>query len=137
MVTLPHIWNVEDNKEVQLYRGKSQYSTEINIDSLENKTAVIYFGCAFHTAYIYINGIPAGTHKGSGYTPFEFDITKFLTDGNNTIVVTVDNYKNSNMLPHMLDYDWADDGGLTRNVNITLFDNSDLYDINVHMILIL
>lgn len=58
MVTLPHTWNVEDNKEVQLYRGKSQYSTEINIDSLENKKAVIYFGCAFHTAYIYINGIP-------------------------------------------------------------------------------
>lgn len=130
-VTLPHIWNVDDNKEVQLYSGKAQYSTEINIDSLENKTAVIYFGCAFHTAYIYINGIPADTHKGSGYTPFEFDITKFLTDGNNTIVVTVDNYKNSNMLPHMLDYDWADDGGLTRNVNITLFDNSDLYDMNV------
>lgn len=130
-VILPHTWNVDDNMQVQLYRGKAEYSTEVEIESLKNKTAVLYFGCAFHTANVYVNGALAGTHTGSGYTPFEFDVTKYLKEGKNNILVTVDNYKSGEMLPHMLDYDWADDGGLTRNVTLTICDNSDLFDMSV------
>lgn len=130
-VALPHTWNVDDNVQVQLYRGKAKYSTQVEISSLKNKTAVLYFGCAFHTAEIFVNGDLAGVHKGSGYTPFEFDITEYLNEGKNNIRVTVDNYKCDEMLPHALDYDWADDGGLTRNVVLTVFDRSDLLDMQV------
>lgn len=130
-VTLPHTWNVDDNMQVQLYRGRSEYSTEVDIDLLKNKTAVLYFGCAFHTAEVYVNGAFAGAHKGSGYTPFEFDITAYLTEGKNSILVTVDNDKNNEMLPHALDYDWADDGGLIRNVTLAICDNNDLFDMSV------
>lgn len=130
-VTLPHTWNVDDNMQVQLYRGKAEYSTQVEISSLKNKTAILYFGCAFHTAEIFVNGDLAGVHKGSGYTPFEFDITEYLNEGKNSICVTVDNYKSDKMLPHALDYDWADDGGLTRNALLTVFDSSDLFDMQV------
>lgn len=131
-VTLPHTWNIDNNKEVQLYRGISEYETTVNIDTLENKTAILYFGCAYHTANVYINNHLAGIHTGSGNTPFEFDITDFLISGNNTIKVTVDNLNKAEMLPHKLDYDWADDGGLTRNVNLTIFDNDDIFNIYVN-----
>lgn len=47
------------------------------------------------------------------------------------IRVTVDNYKCDEMLPHSLDYDWSDDGGLTRNALLTVFDSSDLFDMQV------
>ena len=130
-VTLPHTWNVDDNMQVQLYRGIAEYQTEVNIDVLENKTAVLYFGCAYHTANIYVNGKLAGDHSGSGYTPFELDVTEYLTVGENTILVTLDNYKKEEMLPHALDFDWADDGGLTRNVTLTVYDKTDLFDMNV------
>lgn len=130
-VTLPHTWNVDENMQVQLYRGEAEYETTVDIENLENKTAVLYFGCAFHTANVYVNGKYAGCHSGSGYTPFELDVTESLTVGENAIRVTVDNYKKEEMLPHMLDYDWADDGGLTRNVTLTVYDNADLVDMQV------
>lgn len=129
-VTLPHTWNVDDNKEVQLYRGIGEYETTVNIDVLENKTAVLYFGCAYHTANVYVNNHLAGIHTGSGNTAFEFNITAFLNTGENTIKVTVDNLNKAEMLPHKLDYDWADDGGLTRNVTLNIFDNDNIFNIN-------
>lgn len=130
-IILPHTWNVDDNMQVQLYRGKAQYSTSVNIDKLENRTAVLYFGCAYHTAEVFVNGALAGVHKGSGNTPFEIDITKYAVEGENRITVTVDNYKSKDMLPYKLNYDWADDGGLTRNVTLTIYDKSDLFDMHV------
>lgn len=130
-VTLPHTWNVDDNKEVQLYRGLAEYKTAVSVDHLINKTAILYFGCAYHTANVYVNDRLAGCHSGSGNTPFEFDITDFLIQGENIIRVTVDNYRKNEMLPHALDYDWADDGGLTRNVTLTVYDNTDLFNMDV------
>jgi beta-galactosidase len=38
----------------------------------------------------WINGIYVGVHEG-GYTPFSFDVTPFITEGENIIVVRVDN----------------------------------------------
>lgn len=126
-VTLPHTWNVDDNMQVQLYRGAAEYQTTVNLESLENKTAVLYFGCAYHTAEVYVNNRLVGCHSGSGNTPFEFNITECLAQGKNIIRVTVNNCRKNDMLPHALDYDWADDGGLTRNVTLTVYDNTDLF----------
>lgn len=130
-VTLPHTWNVDENTEVQLYRGRAEYNTVVSIDETENKTAVLYFGCAYHTAEVYVNGSHVGTHTGSGNTPFEFNVSAYLKKGENIIAVTVDNYKKDDMLPHSLDYDWADDGGLTRNVVLTVYDHTDLFNLDV------
>ena len=126
-VTLPHTWNVDGEKEVQLYRGRAEYKTAVNIENAVGKTAILYFGCAYHTANVYFNGRLAGYHAGSGYTPFEFDVSDLIKNGENTVRVTVDNYKSNSMLPHALDYDWADDGGLIRNVTLTLGNDSDIW----------
>lgn len=130
-VTLPHSWNVDDNKEVQLYRGKAEYQSTIHIDDNDFEYAWLYFGCAYHTANVYVNNHLAGCHTGCGYTPFEFDIAEQLVKGENTIRVTIDNYKKPEMLPHMLDYDWSDDGGLTRNVTLTLAKSGDIHSIDL------
>ena len=73
---LPHTWNVDEQQEVQIYRWTAEYKTEITVETLENKTVRLYFGCAYHTCSVSINGQFAGKHTGSGYTPFELDITK-------------------------------------------------------------
>lgn len=125
-VCLPHTWNVDECADVQLYRGRAEYRTTVSLPSVEGKTAALYFGCAYHTAAVTVNGRPAGTHTGSGYTPFEVDVTDFLRAGENEIRVSVDNAPKEEMLPHMLDFDWADDGGLTRDVALTLYDPADL-----------
>ena len=59
-MTLPYTWNVENERPVQLYRGPAEYTTEIELDEMPWDRAVLYFGCVFHTARVFVNGIPAG-----------------------------------------------------------------------------
>lgn len=47
---------------------------------------LIHFGAVDYETYLYVNGEEAGYHKG-GYTSFIFDITEFLTAGENIIAV--------------------------------------------------
>lgn len=47
---------------------------------------LIHFGAVDYETYLYVNGEEAGYHKG-GYTSFAFDITEFLTAGENVIAV--------------------------------------------------
>ena len=130
-VTLPHTWNVDDNLPLQLYRGNAEYTTLVTAEAVDGKKAVLYFGCAYHTARVYVNGSYAGIHTGSGYTPFELDVTQYIKSGENEIRVSVDNYKSKDMLPYLLNFDWADDGGLTRNTTLTLYDSDDITDMSV------
>lgn len=47
---------------------------------------ILHFGAVDYEAFVYINGILAGKHKG-GYTPFSIDITEYVSEGDNTIFV--------------------------------------------------
>ena len=47
--------------------------------------------CSYHDAFVYVNGEKAGEHLGSGYTPFEINITEFLVPGENTVTVCARN----------------------------------------------
>lgn len=127
-IELPHTWNVDEEMQVQLYRGEAEYSTETEVSELENKTAILYFGCVYHTANVYVNNRLAGVHTGSGYTPFQFDITDCLKQGKNVIKVVADNKSKADMLPYNLNFDWADDGGIIRNVVLSICDKTDIFD---------
>ncbi|MCL2407467.1 MAG: beta-galactosidase [Defluviitaleaceae bacterium] len=52
-------------------------------------TVLLHFGAVDYFCAVYINGKRAGSHKG-GYSSFNFDITSYLTPGENTIVVYVE-----------------------------------------------
>ena len=67
------------------------YHKLIQVDGnrLLNENLVIHFeGSDFETT-LWVNGIKAGSHRG-GYARFSFDITKFIKDGENELVVKVD-----------------------------------------------
>lgn len=49
---------------------------------------LINFGAVDYAAEVFVNGSPAGRHKG-GYTSFAIDATPFLTRGSNTLEVRV------------------------------------------------
>lgn len=115
-VTIPHTWNVDD--AMQHYRGVAAYETTVQPEEcLKGKKAYLSFGAVYHHATIYINDSLIGEHKRSGHTPFRFDVTDKLIYGfKNCIRVIVDNTHHTDMLPHRDDFDWADDGGITRKV---------------------
>lgn len=54
----------------------------------KNKKVVLHFGAVDWRTDIWINDIKVGQHEG-GYNPFQFDITPFLTRGNQKLVVKV------------------------------------------------
>ena len=56
--------------------------------AMKGKRVRIHFGGVDYKAWVYINGQLAGTHIGENVA-FAFDITKFLKDGQNEVVVKV------------------------------------------------
>lgn len=58
---------------------------------LENRHLILHFGAVDYLAIIYINGTEVFTHEG-GYLPFSCDITDYLTSGDNTLLVRVQDF---------------------------------------------
>ncbi len=56
--------------------------------SWSGKNVILHFGAVDWESEVFINGVPAGTHRG-GYDGFEYDITTYLHDGSNEILVRV------------------------------------------------
>lgn len=56
------------------------------------------FGSVTHVAKVYINKELVGTHKG-GFTPFEFNINKYVKEGENRLKVIVSNKLDYTSLP--------------------------------------
>jgi beta-galactosidase/beta-glucuronidase len=54
----------------------------------KNKRIMLNFGAVDWQAEVFLNGIKIGSHKG-GYTPFGFDVTPFLRQGEQELTVKV------------------------------------------------
>lgn len=130
-VTVPHTWNVEDGTEE--YWGLGWYETEVEIPKeWKEKRVFLYFGAVYHEAEIWVNEARAGGHRRSGYTPFEVEITEHLRCGEkNRIRVSADNRFADEMLPCRRSFDWANDGGLIRPVELRVTGAQRLVDVAV------
>lgn len=63
------------------------YGKEIEIpETFKGKRIILHFGAVDYYSTVYINGKEAGTHRG-GYTSFAIDITDYITDGKNVIML--------------------------------------------------
>lgn len=52
----------------------------------ENERILLHFESVNYFAYVYVNGVFVGSHKGA-YTPFSFDVTECCKDGENELKV--------------------------------------------------
>lgn len=68
-----------------------------------NKNIILHFGAIDYEADIWINGYHAKFHEG-GFTPFEVDITNFLSTGENKIVVKAVDFSRDITLPRGKQY---------------------------------
>ena len=59
---------------------------------------ILHFGAVDYETTVMVNGQEAGKHKG-GYTSFEFDITEFVTAGDNVVFVAVKDDVRSGLQP--------------------------------------
>jgi len=117
VVTVPHTWNIDDGLEE--YCGLVWYEKSFMAPGtwLDKKIRIRFDG-VFHTAVVWLNGFRIGEHAGSGYTPFVMNLSERIREGNNRLMVAVNNEFTSAALPYEKSFDWADDGGIYRNVTL-------------------
>jgi beta-galactosidase len=118
-VTVPHAWNAEQGLEKYWGACWYQRNFEISADQLL-KTVRLQFDAVYHDAIVYINGKKAGEHIGSGYNRFYINITGLLKAGTNCLTVRVDNSPSRSNIPFLKSFDWANDGGIYRNVCLVI-----------------
>lgn len=131
-VNLPHTWNATDGQDGggDYYRGDGWYRKVIPwSDAYEGKQVYVEFLAANTVATVYINGTELGVHRG-GYTAFRYDLTDYLTTGNNILAVKVNNAHSEQIAPQRADFTFY--GGLYRDVSLIVTDpvHIDVLDVN-------
>ena len=112
---VPGDWNMQRDS-LYFYEGPLWYKYSFDYKKKDGIRPFLYFGAANYFTRVYLNGHFLGDHTG-GYTPFNFDVSDTLVDGNNFVVVEVNNTRHADGVP-TLNTDWWNYGGITRDVEI-------------------
>lgn len=130
-VSVPHTWNVTKNLED--YYGMAWYQKDIMVPAgWKNKNIRVRFGAVYHDAVIYVNGRKVMQHMNSGYTAFYADISDYVKVGEkNSLVVSVDNSFSDQSFPFMKSFDYPNDGGIIREVELQASDRPSIRYVHV------
>ncbi|PKQ46656.1 glycoside hydrolase family 2 [Confluentibacter flavum] len=117
--------------ELTYFEGNVWYKKVFNYKSDAEKRLFLHFGAVNYLANVYLNGEKIGSHEG-GFTPFQFEITDKVKNGDNVLVVKVDNRRLNNGVPSA-GYDWFNYGGITRDVNLIETNNTFIEDYSIQL----
>jgi len=112
-VYVPHDWLIYDTRN--LYKSSVGFYKKEFAAAKDGRFFHIRFDGVYMDSSVYINGVHAGDWK-YGYSTFEFDITDFLRDGKNEILVRV-MYESPNSR-------WYSGAGIYRNVWLKTFNKT-------------
>jgi beta-glucuronidase len=112
---VPGDWNTQ-RESLLFYEGPVWYQRNFSYHKRSGIRTFLYFGAANYFARVWLNGKKLGEHVG-GFTPFDFNISDQVGEGENSVVVEVDNTRHADGVP-ALKTDWWNYGGLTRSVEL-------------------
>ncbi|MBX6379531.1 MAG: beta-glucuronidase [Thermoflavifilum aggregans] len=127
---VPGDWNTQDAK-LFYYEGTVWYERDFVYHPQSGRRVFLYFGAANYHAVVALNGKIIGEHVG-GFTPFNMEVTGQLRNGNNFIVVMVDNTRHKEGVPTN-NFDWWNYGGLTRDVCLIETPETFIQDYFIHL----
>ena len=110
---IPGDWNTQDER-LFFYEGTVWFMKSFNYKKQTGNRTILYFGAVNYEAIVYVNGEKVCTHIG-GFTPFNADVTDQLREGENVVIVKVDNKRKAEAVPTQI-FDWWNYGGITRDV---------------------
>ncbi len=113
VLQVPGDWNSQ-KKELFFYEGPVWYKKSFSYRKREHTRVFLYFGAANYFTRVYLNGQALGEHEG-GFTPFNFEVTDQIREGDNFVVAEVNNARRRDGVPSV-NTDWWNYGGLTRDV---------------------
>ena len=116
---IPGDWNTQDER-LFFYEGTVWFKTSFDErpSALQEQRVLLYFGAVNYDCRVWVNGREAGHHVG-GFTAFNYDITDLMRDGENVVIVKVDNKRHADHVPTQI-FDWWNYGGITRDVMLVM-----------------
>lgn len=129
-MNVPGDWNTQD-QQLFFYEGTVWFRQTFDYHPTPGKRAILYFGAVNYEAIVYVNGKKMGKHIG-GFTPFNYDVTSALKEGQNNVVVKVDNKRNREQIPTNI-YDWWNYGGITRDVILAEVEDTYVEDYSLQL----
>jgi len=129
---VPGDWNTQNDK-LYYYEGTLWYKKDFtySASAKTNELAFLYFEAVNYETIVYLNGEKIGKHIG-GYTPFQFEVTDKLKDGNNFVVLKVDNKRSRENVP-TVNQDWWNYGGITRSVHLITTPKTHIADYSIQL----
>jgi beta-glucuronidase len=127
---IPSDWNTADEK-LFFYEGTVWFRRLFDFQKKEGKRTLLYFGAVNYEAIVFVNGQEMGKHVG-GFTPFCYDVTDVLKEGENFVVVKVDNKRHADNVPTRI-FDWWNYGGITRDVLLVNVEDTYMEDYTLHL----
>lgn len=99
-VTLPHDWALSMPIDPDMPEGEPQgfynrwsvgwYRRNIQLKKADHRKYYLEFGGIMENSTVWVNGKEAGG-RSYGYSMFTLDVTEFVSDGDNEILIRVDN----------------------------------------------
>ena len=130
VMQVPGDWNTQDER-LFFYEGTVWFKRAFQWHRNGNRRTLLYFGAVNYDTYVYVNGKLAGHHVG-GFTPFNFDVTDMLREGDNFVVLKVDNKRHAEAVPTQI-FDWWNYGGITRDVLLVDVESVYIEDYNLQL----
>src|SRR5579864_1603998 len=115
VMSVPGDWNTQRD-QLMFYEGTVWYRRLFTYQKRGDTRAFLYFGAVNYRASVYLNGQKIGEHEG-GFTAFNFEVTSLLRDGENSLVVEVNDTRRPDGVP-AIKFDWWNYGGITRDVTL-------------------
>ena len=114
----------DDDKYQHTYlRDVAWYRRNVIVPQSPNNKIVLEFEGAHQVTDLWVNGKHVGQFAVSGYTPFHFDITNFVTKGKeNQVTLMVDNRQRDDIPPDPGPFDYIKFAGLYRDVYLVEYD---------------
>jgi beta-glucuronidase len=112
---VPGDWNSQSDS-LFFYEGTVWYEKDFQYQRKPHTRAFLHIGAANYVSHAWVNGEKACDHEG-GYTPFDCEVTDLVHDGDNFVVIYVNNQRTREGVP-TLNTDWWNYGGLTRDVSL-------------------
>ena len=114
-LAVPGDWNTQSER-LYYYEGSVWYRRLFHVHQLPGQRYFLQFDAVNYKCMVGLNNEILGEHKG-GFTPFRFEVTEVLKDGENSLVVWVNNTRGVSEVP-TLNFDWWNYGGITRDVSL-------------------
>src|SRR6185437_251347 len=129
-LNVPGDWNTQRD-ELLFYEGPVWYRRVFTYHKRANTRTFVYIGAANYQTRVYLNGEKLGEHEG-GFTPFNFEATGHLHDGENFLVVEVNNARRVDAVP-TVNTDWWNYGGITGDVSLVEVPDAFIQDYFVQL----